>query len=436
MHTTADQWTERMKASTRKDPDFRSAYQVDYGRIVHSAAFRRLQGKTQILGLGESDFYRTRLTHSIEVAQIGEGIVSHLKRTLGDVDDPRLEHLPTPELIRAICLIHDIGHPPFGHGGEIALNRGMVDGGGFEGNGQSLRIVSRLEQYYKGFGMNLTRRTLLGVLKYPVAYSRVNGGYHLAAREMAAFKPPKCYLDTEQSVVAWMIRPFSASDQELLTSTREPKSGAKPPHRRSRFKGLDTSIMDTADDISYGIHDMEDGLALGFIQPNDFIEMMEGLRGMLPQGHWVHNEKIERELFENTHQRKKWISIFVGKLISGVELVTNEAFQEPVLRYNVRLNQEQKPVLDAFTDLVFRKVILNPNVKMADYKGQLIIAKLAAALHDEGLHLLPPEFHDPTGETPTDRLICDYIACMTDQYAGKLYQKLFQPNFGSVFDHL
>ena len=149
----------------------RDNFSRDRARVIHSAFFRRLQGKTQVLGLGESDFYRTRLTHSIEVAQVASGIVETLR------DDSSLtsfrQFLPSQTLIEAIALAHDIGHPPFGHGGEVALNYVMRNHGGFEGNAQTLRICTKLGEYSDDSGLNLTRRTLLGLLKYPAHYSSV-----------------------------------------------------------------------------------------------------------------------------------------------------------------------------------------------------------------------------------------------------------------------
>src|SRR5690606_23967032 len=121
--------------------------------------------KTQILGIGQNDFYRTRLTHSLEAAQIGTGLVSQLR---AKVNQTQLSYLPDDSLMEALCLAHDIGHPPFGHGGETALNFKMLHAGGFEGNGQTLRIVAKLEPYTLQHGMDLSRRTLLGLLKYPV----------------------------------------------------------------------------------------------------------------------------------------------------------------------------------------------------------------------------------------------------------------------------
>ncbi|HWW05869.1 dGTP triphosphohydrolase [Collimonas sp.] len=147
-------------------------YQRDRARIIHSSSFRRLQSKTQVLSLGESDFYRTRLTHSLEVAQIGSSICEQLKE-LYKANSEYMGLIPSFSLIEAICLAHDLGHPPFGHGGEIALNSIMKDHGGFEGNGQTLRIVTRLGEYSPVHGIDLSRRTLLGLLKYPTLHKDV-----------------------------------------------------------------------------------------------------------------------------------------------------------------------------------------------------------------------------------------------------------------------
>lgn len=149
-----DQWQERRLKSDPRPNDVRTDWDKDYARLIHSAAFRRLQSKTQVLGLGESDFYRTRLTHSMEVAQIGVGIVHWLKDKHARNGQPEIVNaLPEDALISSICLAHDIGHPPFGHGGEVALNVCMREFGGFEGNGQTLRILSRLDKCTKEHGL-------------------------------------------------------------------------------------------------------------------------------------------------------------------------------------------------------------------------------------------------------------------------------------------
>ena len=127
------------------------------------AAFRRLQSKTQVLGVGYGDFHRTRLTHSIEVSQIGQGIAAYPFEARRDCIRLGLND----HLIEALCLAHDIGHPPFGHGGEIALHYKMAEYGGFEGNAQTFRIVTHLEPYSKAHGMNLSRRSIPGLTKYP-----------------------------------------------------------------------------------------------------------------------------------------------------------------------------------------------------------------------------------------------------------------------------
>ena len=140
--------------------DTREPYQRDLGRIIHSASFRRLQTKTQVMGTGEGDFHRTRLTHSLEVGQIGRGIVWNLAARK---DAPYRDVLPSSELIEAICYAHDLGHPPYGHSGERALHSQMKEYSGFEGNAQTIRILTRLEKYYRGEG---TRHLASGGLLY------------------------------------------------------------------------------------------------------------------------------------------------------------------------------------------------------------------------------------------------------------------------------
>ena len=164
----------------------------------------------------EGDFHRTRLTHSMEVAQIGRGLVLNLQKRFPELNDllPRLEQIETTGLA------HDLGHPPFGHGGETALNCAMADYGGFEGNGQTLRILTRLESHTPENGLDLTRRTLLGVLKYPAPYSNLcitsppeTTDQSVDLNFQHTWQPPKCFLDTEQDVFNWILAPLSNSDQ-------------------------------------------------------------------------------------------------------------------------------------------------------------------------------------------------------------------------------
>jgi len=169
--------------------------------------------------MGESDFYRTRLTHSLEVAQIGSGICEVLRARQENEDVQAL--IPSFSLIEAICLAHDIGHSPFGHGGEVAMNTMMIQHGGFEANGQTLRIIARLGEFSANHGLDLTRRTMLGTIKYPAVYSKAvryrdsNGG-HLALEDaiptdltnIDQWGPPKCIYDVEQDVMDWLVAPL------------------------------------------------------------------------------------------------------------------------------------------------------------------------------------------------------------------------------------
>src|SRR5690606_39034759 len=247
-------WLARREGWRQQEEDARQAGDIDYGRVIHSASCRRLQGKTQILNLGDSDFYRTRLTHSLEVAQIATGVVGLLKKN--NAHHPAASVLPDRSLIQAIACSHDLGHPPFGHGGEVALNYCMRDHGGFEGNGQTLRIIGRLEDFSHQAGSNLTRRTMLGILKYPVAYSKAAnpdlrpalkaGPSTLQLIDRTRSKPPKAYLDSESDIVDWLIDPLTQDERDAFTSVV-----TKPgKHGQAKHKSFDCSIMDVSDDIS------------------------------------------------------------------------------------------------------------------------------------------------------------------------------------------
>lgn len=268
-------WTERREDWNPQTEDARDSAAVDYSRVIHSASFRRLQGKTQILNLGDSDFYRTRLTHSLEVAQVAGGIVEQFRKDYAGRDEAT--YLPDLSMIQALGAVHDLGHPPFGHGGEVALNYCMRDAGGFEGNGQTLRILARLEKFSAAAGANLTRRTLLGVLKYPVAHLTVANqdiqprladpaqATTIRIIDRASSKPPECYLDSERDVVDWILQGVGPHDQDLFRGWQE-RDGE---HGKALHKSFDCSIMNLADDISFGVHDLEDAVALGLITPQD-----------------------------------------------------------------------------------------------------------------------------------------------------------------------
>lgn len=437
---------ERINLTASKDEDWNSIsddtpYQIDRARIIHSASFRRLQAKTQIMGIGDSDFYRTRLTHSMEVAQLGFGIVESLKAQYKS-DEFLLDLLPTQNAIESICLAHDIGHPAFGHGGEVALNYCMLNDGGFEGNGQTLRIVSKLAEYTRENGMNLTRRTLLGLIKYPIPYSKFNISYPSkeptrylnVPLQLEAYHPPKCILDTENDLfTTWVAKIFSENDLKKFM-TIHPEKKKKP-----LYKSFDSSIMELADDISYGIHDLEDAVALKLVNQNQWDEQVVKEIKKLSVNL---NEKIleiTKLLFgSNNRDRKHAISKLVRYFLKQACIKKLNTFEHILLDYNVTLlDEENTKALKTIQNFVINNVIKQPEIQILDYKGQKIVVELFEVLSSNPKALLPKSTYQQYEKSENkNRVICDYISGMTDAYASKLYHKLFTPNMGSVFDRL
>lgn len=462
------EWHERLsykQNSPKTETGFASPYSQDRARIIHSASFRRLQAKTQVLGLGDSDFYRTRLTHSMEVAQIGSGICEGLRN--------KYEHshfekwIPSLHLIEAICLAHDIGHPAFGHGGEIALNYCMQSFGGYEGNGQTLRIVSKLGEFDNHFGLNLTRRTILGLIKYPAVYTDVfNTDFKkIQSSEntlnLDKFKPPKCIHHEESKILEWVLEPFQQSDQDLFRKIKQcdiklkndlsNKSDIK--HHETLYKSFDTSIMELADDIAYGIHDLEDAIALHLITRDLWFEeklfgdntnsIHDVLLNNLDQGalgilRLESAEQLSNLLFKgDKNSRKHAISKLVRLLVQNIYIEENEKFIDPLLRYQAKLPQNIKNILKSLKSFVYQVVVKSAEVQLLEYKGQKIVLELFNVFQANPERLLPKNTYQQFLESDNpNREICDYIAGMTDNYATKIYQKLFMPSFGSIFDKL
>src|SRR5699024_6169613 len=259
---------------------------------------------------------------------------------------------------------HDLGHPPFGHGGEVALNICMRDYGGFEGNGQTLRILSKLEKYSEHHGLNPTRRLLLGVLKYPAPYGELvkPEAYGELAEpswlsQDGRQKPPKCYLDDEREVVQWILEPFSEDESQEFLETVSSKR-----HRKTVHKSLDTSIMDLADDISYSVHDLEDAIELRLITRDDWLAHFSG-KGS--QGYF--EERLSYgfdELTENLFSRESFklkksigdlVHLFISSTCVGRSGLTEVV--SPLLKWKACIRDDAKAFLDDIFDLVNHGVI-------------------------------------------------------------------------------
>lgn len=473
-HFNEETMKKRIHTQHSRD-SIRSEYDRDEARLIHSAAFRRLQAKTQVLGLGESDFYRTRLTHSMEVAQIGRGIVHFLEKTK-EFEDYK-SFLPDMALITAICLAHDIGHPPFGHGGEVALNYCMRDYGGFEGNAQTLRILSKLDRYTKEHGMNPTRRMLIGILKYPSSYGTLVNhdfyGYDKDSYEDEELtfinstkpywlfkaklqKPPKCYYDIDQDTTNFIFEDFDQEDVNKFTAIK--KNGEKK-HSKTLFKSLDCTIMNLADNISYSLHDLEDALSLKMISEKQWKDSIESSYTLFDQVDILDYKKddysskyaciTERLFSDEGYIRKGAIGCLVNFMITNVIIEENgSGCTHPLLNYEVKLPDDVEKLRNLLCDLVFNIVIMDRNVQQLEFKGQKIVIELFQVLAEDPERFLPERTKNKwnsvkkEGATDTDnqsaqfRVICDFIAGMTDGYAIKLYQKIFTPNEGSIFDRL
>ncbi|NBM90465.1 dNTP triphosphohydrolase [Proteus sp. G2658] len=426
-------WKERFEQASNSGFE-RDEYGRDRARIIHSAFFRRLQGKTQVLGVGESDFYRTRLTHSLEVAQIAEGVSEYLKIKYKN-EETIVNLLPEQNLIESIGLVHDIGHPPFGHGGEVALNYAMRDDSGFEGNAQTLRICTKLGEYSDNDGLNLTRRTLLGVIKYPCFYSKVvNLELYLNPNSLNLdkFSPPKCIFDCDKEYVEWILKPFD-KDKEIFMSTSDIIEGK---HKKPLYKSLDASIMEIADDIAYGVHDLEDAIALRLVSEKNWkVDVVDKLK-TFPLS--VNIDKYTQYLFSGENKtRKKAISLLVNYFVTNAEIIKLDKFSHNLLDYQANFSDVIREELNIIKKFVVNHVIKTPEVQTLEYKGQQMIVKLFDTIANNPSRLLPKKYYQKyKNEGDSLRVICDYLAGTTDDYATRLYHKIFTPSSGSIFDRL
>lgn len=401
--------------------DTRDEYQRDRARIIHSAGFRRLQAKTQVMGVGEGDFHRTRLTHSIEVGQIGEGLLAHLHMRYRDNAEIR-SWLPRVDLVLTSCFSHDLGHPPYGHGGEKALHSRMADKGGFEGNGQTLRILTRLEKFKAHQGINPTRRLILAVLKYPIAYSCFD-------KEAHRKKPPKCYFDSERPIVNWALEPFIPGEKEFFTTAR---IKGKPAHRT-----FDATLMECADDIAYGVHDLEDIVARRLVKKSDILAGLQKVFETYGREYGLTIKQFEDKLFSGGAERKDLIGYLVNLFITAAEVTEHKEFSHPLLKYRVEIPSPFADLLEALKDITYDLVIKRAEVQQLERRGQRIIESLYDEFVNDPERLIPKDAWEYLDASDSiERRVCDYIAGMTDPFAEKIYRRLFVPGFGSSSDEL
>ena len=441
-------WTHRRSGlvNQRGQDDHRNPYERDRTRVIHCPAFRRLQRKTQILGTDEGDFHRTRLTHSLEVASIGRSISRNL--ALKTESENISGILPNDDLISVICLLHDIGHPPFGHGGEVALNYMMRDHGGFEGNGQTLRLLTKIESSYGDYGLDLTRRALLGILKYPVPHHQVvrlekpdisqTNKHNIRIND---WLPAKSYYACDQDEIDWILEPFSAEERQIFQSLQT--QPAATTHGKAAYHSFDCSIMNIADDIAYGVHDLEDAIHLRLIH-REHLDTEKFRHAITSTTLGQIAESLLNRLFaHNLADRKQAIGELVNYFITANQVtVNNPDLSNSLLRYNVRLTDEAGALLDYLQECIYENVIDSQEARTFEYGGQTVVLRLFEAISSNPINLLDKKnralYQHTTETNPSEamRVISDYIANMTDEYAYRMHERLFGFNTRTIFERL
>jgi len=351
-----------------KEPghEYRTEFQRDRERIIHSASFRRLEYKTQVFVNHEGDHYRTRLTHTIEVAQIARSIARALKLN--------------EDLTEGIALAHDLGHTPFGHSGEATLNRLMKNHGGFEHNRQSLRVVEHLERRYPNFpGLNLTFELREGILKHETIYDN------------------------------------PANPAELFPS----ENGT-----------LECQVVSVADEIAYSCHDVDDGLNAGLFKVDDLLE--------LELWEKLHNKLIKcyPDIAKTSLYRYQMVKLLVNEMVTDAVNASIKAIKkykpanpDEVRKIPANIVCRSQEAIDTESGL---KQFLHENmyrhyrlIRMAE-KAERIIATLFEA-YIGNPDQLPPGYKGRIQDEDVYVVVADYIAGMTDRFAGQEFKKLTDP---------
>ncbi len=345
------------------EPEYRTSFQRDRDRILHTTAFRRLEYKTQVFINFEGDHFRTRLTHTLEVAQIGRT----LARALGGNED----------LVEAVCLAHDLGHSPFGHSGEIALARLMKDFGGFDHNKQSLRIVTELEQRYPEFpGLNLSWEVREGMVKHESEYDISD------ARD---FNPDlRGNLETQIANVA----------DELAYTTHDLDDGLRSGMLRPQIlEGV--ALWDILRE-TYNFH----GSILSDMERHRMIRQLVGI--------------MVTDMIKATDERLR-----ESKVKTALD---TQKLKHNVIGYSEEMQRRNREV----KDLLYSKLYRHYRVVRMQVKAERIISDLFHAYRAESA-MLPEHIQFFIEKRGLERTICDYIAGMTDRFAIEEHQKLFNP---------
>lgn len=347
-----------------EEHSYRGCFQRDKDRILHTTSFRRLEYKTQVFVNDEGDYYRTRLTHTLEVAQIGRT----LARALGGNED----------LAEAICLAHDMGHPPFGHSGEEVLARKMENHGSFNHNRHTLRIVTKLERRYKGFnGLNLSYETLEGIAKHETEYD-VSG------------------------------------DMDF-----------NPDLRGS----LEAQIANMADETAYSAHDLDDGLRSGLITL-EMVEKLDIWRLISDELHFAESKLSDLD-------RHRFVAALTAMEVDDIVEHSQQLIQQNRIEsvsdlvhmpYNIVSNSEVMVGMNReLKDFLFNNLYRHYRVMRMSAKADMILSHLFDSFLKHP-YLMPTHIQESIGEKGLEVAICDYIAGMTDRYAVEQYNKLYDPD--------
>ncbi|MEN9406274.1 MAG: hypothetical protein RLZ12_558 [Bacillota bacterium] len=416
-------WERRRETIGSDFEDPRDPFEKDYGRIIHSSSFRRLQAKTQIVGLGAGDFHRTRLTHSLEVAQIARGIVIKLNAGPPFVSQ---QYLIDASLVEAAALAHDLGHPPFGHFGEDSLNICMADYGGFEGNAHTFRILTHLAGNGR-IGLNVTRALLLSVMKYPIL---LDDKVFISSKDDLTkdFITPKvgAFL-CDKPTFDWVLDRFTTEEQAYFTQTKLISAEQMTCH-----KTLESSIIELADDIAYGTHDIEDSLCLKMVSTKDLALLLEPFaeNDEYPQLKISYQQLCSLSATEELDKYivKQVLSEIIAAFITKVDLEEVSPKFSERLRYQVKLPQLLQDLLAALHKLVAEKVIDSQRIRIANSRGGFVIKRLFEAMMNY-VKLLPIADREllqrNNSESYRARVVCDYIAGMTDSFALAMHEHLF-----------